>query len=136
MGDKDRPSCKRFNASLDYLHQATRSSRGYLELKSSRILRVRSAPSPSGVSADLTSSDHAEENLIRRAPLSHRVVCSKVVRVGLSSGFSDPGLRGRSTPFPHCPLQPVSLGGFPTRKISVVFPAFKRNRLDLKDPSN
>src|SRR6218665_2850826 len=50
----------------------------------------------------------AEGNLLRRAPLIHHVVCSKVVRVRLSSGLSDPGLRGRFTPFPHPPLQPVS----------------------------
>src|SRR6218665_813908 len=67
---------------------------------SRRIARARSAPSaltlpapPSGVSADSSSHGHAEGNL-RRAPLTHHV-CSKVMRVRLSPGLSDPGLRGR-----------------------------------------
>src|SRR6218665_3428300 len=53
---------------------------------SRHIARARSAPSaltlpapPSGVSADSSSHGHAEGNLLRRAPLTHHVVCSKVV---------------------------------------------------------
>src|SRR6218665_1792094 len=124
LGSKDRPSYKRFEAPLGYLQRSIGSSRGWFALKDSRILsqrfsrrtaRARSAPSaptlpapPSGVSADSSSHGHAEGNLLRRAPLTHHVVCSKVVRVRLSSGLSDPGLRGRFTPFPHSPLQPIS----------------------------
>src|SRR6218665_4152327 len=124
LGSKDRPSCKRSEAPLGYLQRSTGSSRGWLALKDSRILRqgFRGVPReqdrlrrrrhcrlpPAGVSADRSSNGHAEGNLLRRSSRSHHVVCSKVVRVRLSSGLSDPGLRGRFTPFPHSPLQPVS----------------------------
>src|SRR6218665_1215489 len=131
LGSKDRPSCKRSEAPLGYLQRSIGSSRGWFALKDSRILRQRfrgvlreqdrlcprrHCPRPrrhcrlppSGVSADSSSHGHAEGNLLRRAPLTHHVVCSKVVRVRLSSGLSDPGLRGRFTPFPHSPLQPIS----------------------------
>src|SRR6218665_3908505 len=77
----------------------------YCESKIGSV-RADTAGSPSGVSADRSSHGRAEGNLLRRAPLTHHVVCSKVVRVRLSSGLSDPGLRGRFAPFPNSPLQP------------------------------
>ena len=107
--------------------------------------RARSAPSaptlpalPSEVSADCSSYGHVEGNLLCRAPFILHVVCSKVVQVRLPSVLSDPKLRGRFTPFPHSPLQPVSSRRcFPdSQKGSVVFSALKRDGLDLKDPSN
>src|SRR6218665_2067823 len=124
LGSKDRSSCKRSEAPLGYLQRSIGSSRGWFALKDSRILSQRFRGvlreqdrlrprrhcrlPPPGVSADSSSHGQAEGNLLRRAPLTHHVVCSKVVRVRLSSGLSDPELRGRFTPFPHSPLQPVS----------------------------
>src|SRR6218665_1095959 len=93
----------------------------------------------SGVSADHSSYGHAEGNLLRRAPLSHHVVCSKVVQVRLSlpasliQDYVDdllPFLTLRC----NRSLQEDVLPDL--QKRSVVFPALKRDGLDLKDPSN
>src|SRR6218665_4054080 len=74
-------------------------------------------------------------NLLRRVPLNHFIVCSKVMRATLSSCLFDTGLRGRSTPFPHSPLQDGALPA--SQKRLVVFSASKHHDgLDLKNPSN
>lgn len=75
-----------------------------ISLRTRRVSLAPAAPSLpiaaptllSGVYADRLSSDHVETDLFSRAPLCHRVVCSKVVRARLSPCLSDPELRGLS----------------------------------------